>query len=160
MKGECEYMFLGTNHFTIDSKGRVSVPAKWRKLNEDDEFVGFITPPGLTNSEKVCMHVYTQNGFSNFMNKLQSAKYSTSKAAMTQILDTTQYLKVDSQGRILLSDDVRNAINVKDTNNIVLYGSMDKFEIWNEDDIVYDHNAAAQIVDVADVLDQQFGGEN
>lgn len=153
-------MFLGTNHFTIDSKGRVSVPAKWRKLNDDDEFIGFITPPGLTNSEKVCMHVYTQSGFSNFMNKLQGAKYSTSKAAMTQILDTTQYLKVDSQGRILLSDEVRNAINVKDTNNIVLYGSMDKFEIWNEDDIVYDHNAASQIVDVAEVLDKQYGGEN
>lgn len=146
-------MFYGTNPFSLDSKGRISVPAKWRKQNESDEFVGFVTPAGLTNSDRVCLRVYTEPGFDAFMEKLESSRYSIRQAAETQILDTTVYLKIDAQGRITLPPEIRKAIHLEGVNTAVMYGAKKHFEVWNADDLAYDHTEAQKRVSVVDVLD-------
>lgn len=157
-KGEGR-VFYGTHEFSLDSKGRISVPAKWRKQNESDEFVGFVTPRGLTNSDRVCLRIYIESDFDAFMEKMDSSRYSISQAAETQILDTTVYLKLDAQGRITLPPEIRRAIHLDGVNTAVMFGAKKHFEVWNAEDKAFDHEAAEKRVSVVDVLDGRVGAQ-
>ena len=146
-------MFYGKYPYALDSKGRISVPAKWRKQTSDDEFIGFVTPRGLTNSDRVCLHVYVESDFDAFMEKMESSRYSVVQAAETQILDRTVYLKLDAQGRITLPPEIRKAIHLENENAAIMFGAKKHFEIWNEQDKAFDSEAAEKRVSVVDVLD-------
>jgi MraZ protein len=118
-------MFVGEYQHTIDEKGRLTIPAKFRQDFESGLFV--------TCGLDQCLWVYTREGWERFSEKLATLPMSQINTRMlTRFLFSQATDAIpDRQGRILLPDNLRNFINLTDAATII--GANDKVEIWHPD---------------------------
>ena len=94
-------MFMGEYNHTIDGKGRVIVPAKFRDALGD----GFVVTKGLDG----CLFVYPPDAWQAFEEKLQSLPLTNknSRQFARFFLAGAASCEVDKQGRILLPQVLR-----------------------------------------------------
>ena len=120
-----ETMFRGRYEYTIDSKGRVSVPSKFREiLNQqyDDRLV-------ITNYDH-CLVAFPYQEWSLMEEKV--------KTLPTLSKDTRAFLRffyssgidceIDKQGRLLIPQSLRDYANLQ--KDVILVGEGKKIEIW------------------------------
>ena len=118
-------MFMGEYGHTIDAKGRIIVPAKFRESLGDN----FIITKGLDN----CLFVYTNEEWQRFEEKLKTLPL-TNKNARTFtrfFLAGAASVEVDKQGRILLPSVLREFAGLE--KDVVLVGVASRIEIWSKD---------------------------
>ncbi len=115
-------MFVGEYTHSIDEKGRLTIPSKFRA----DFETGLFVTVGLDQ----CLWVYTRDGWDRFSAKLASLPVSQQKTrqAMRFFFSQATDALPDRQGRILLPDKLRAYANLQD--NATLIGVGDKVEIW------------------------------
>ena len=123
-------MLIGEYIHTIDDKNRVSMPVKFRKeLGKK-----IIITPGIGN----CLFVFTSKEWEKVSNKLSSSENDLSFLTADQrnfnryMFGRATEVELDSIGRILLPEFLKNKIGLKDT--VALVGVKDRVEIWNEKD--------------------------
>ena len=123
-------MLIGEYIHTIDDKNRVSMPVKFRKeLGKK-----IIITPGIGN----CLFVFTSKEWEKVSNKLSSSENDLSFLKADQrnfnryMFGRATEVELDSIGRILLPEFLKNKIGLKDT--VALVGVKDRVEIWNEQD--------------------------
>ncbi len=123
-------MLIGEYIHTIDDKNRVSMPVKFRKeLGKK-----IIITPGIGN----CLFVFTSKEWEKVSNKLSSSENDLSFLKADQrnfnryMFGRATEVELDSIGRILLPEFLKNKIGLKDT--VALVGVKDRVEIWNEKD--------------------------
>ena len=119
-------MFMGEFTCKIDEKGRFMLPAKFREILQEDEFV--ITR-GLDNS----IDLFPSNEWVNIENELRKLKRTDSKHRAYQrfVLSAATKLTVDKQGRVNLPNSLVE--HAKINKNIIVTGMVDKIEIWSEE---------------------------
>jgi division/cell wall cluster transcriptional repressor MraZ len=102
--------FEGLVRGSADEKGRVKCPAVIRRfLEETGETVFFVT-----TFNKKTVRIYTREDWKRIMERLQTL---TTDAAQSVLFVTKVYgspASMDKQGRILLSANLRKALNVGD----------------------------------------------
>jgi MraZ protein len=116
-------MLIGEYNHTMDSKGRIAIPAKFReKLG-----AGAIITRGLDN----CLFVFGANEWESLVNKLMSLPLSqaNSRAFVRLMLAGARDAEFDSQGRILIPDYLRKYAGLK--KNVVVAGLYSRIEIWD-----------------------------
>ena len=124
-KGGTIAMFMGEYGHTIDAKGRIIVPVKFRESLGDN----FIITKGLDN----CLFVYTNEEWQRFEEKLKTLPL-TNKNARTFtrfFLAGAASVEVDKQGRILLPSVLREFAGLE--KDVVLVGVASRIEIWSKD---------------------------
>ena len=118
-------MFMGEYNHTIDAKGRLIVPSKFREsLGET-----FVVTKGLDG----CLFVYGNDEWSVFEEKLKSLPL-TNKEARTFVrffLAGAAEVEVDKQGRILVPGVLREFAGLK--KDVVLIGVASRIEIWDRE---------------------------
>ena len=89
-------MFMGEYSHSIDAKGRLIMPAKFRE-QLGDEFV-------VTKSPDKCLYVYTNEEWKNFEEKLATLPITNkgTRQFVRFFLAGAASCEVDKQGRILL----------------------------------------------------------
>jgi MraZ protein len=116
-------MFMGEFLHTIDSKGRLIIPAKFR------ETLGykFITTKGLDN----CLFLYPENEWQNFEEKLKKLPVSqpNARAFVRFFFSGATECEFDKQGRILLPANLREYASLE--KDVVVVGVMNRIEIWD-----------------------------
>lgn len=119
-------MFMGEYNHTIDAKGRLIVPAKFREqLGEQ-----FILAKGLDG----CLAVYPTKEWESFLEKIQSLPLVTNSKARSltrQLSSGAMECELDKQGRVLVSQNLRAFANLE--KEVVLAGNINKIEIWNKE---------------------------
>ncbi len=119
-------MLLGEYRHTLDDKNRVSLPAKFRKeLGKK-----IIITRGLDR----CLSVFSMGEWKNFSKDLSeqtSFNYSNSRAYDRFIASGAVETDVDSSGRILIPDFLKQYGNLG--NKVVVAGVRNRLELWNED---------------------------
>ena len=117
-------MFIGEYNHTIDEKGRLAVPAKFRI----DFKNGAVVTRGLDN----CLFLFTKSSWNELANKLSNLPISQSKsrAFARLMLAGAMDVKLDKQGRIMLPDYLRKYGTLSKKN--VIAGVFNRLEIWNE----------------------------
>lgn len=119
---------VGEHHHKLDPKGRVSLPADFRK----------VLPKNLkvTRSPKdECLYVFEPTAFSAWVNSFFEAKggYRASNPKMarlrTVLNSRARDVEVDGSGRIGISAELRNAAGLD--KDVVLVGNDDHLEIWD-----------------------------
>ncbi|NLU24763.1 MAG: division/cell wall cluster transcriptional repressor MraZ [Clostridiales bacterium] len=105
---------------TVDTKGRLFIPAKLREELGDTFFV--------TIGMDGCLSVYSDESWANFMEKLSALPYSKTKA-LRALLANACKCEPDGQGRILLPAKLRQYANLP--KDVVVIGSFDRAEIWD-----------------------------
>ena len=121
-------MFIGEYSHTIDAKGRLIVPSKFREqLGEE-----FVVTKGLDG----CLFVYENSEWKSFEEKLHALPLTNANARkFTRFFlagaSATRYLRVlDRQGRILIPAVLREFAKLE--KDVVLVGVGSRIEIWNK----------------------------
>ena len=116
--------FVGKFIHTVDTKGRLMVPSKYRAIIEQQTLYLL---PGLSGN----LDAYTEDAFDDFSAKLLSLTDITEEEeeAIRLYLSEADYVNLDPQGRILLSNAMRESADLE--GETVLNGRLDHFEIWN-----------------------------
>ena len=91
-------MFMGEYSHTIDAKGRIIVPVKFRESLGDN----FVVTKGLDN----CLFVYTKEDWQKFEEKLRTLPLTNKDARKFTrfFLAGAAEMEVDKQGRILIPE--------------------------------------------------------
>ena len=119
-------LFLSTFENKIDRKGRLSVPAIYRAVFERHN-----TPLYLFKSlTKSCLEGCGIERIKQIVNAIdQMDVLSEETLTLQTMLSSTQEMKFDNEGRIMLSDDF---IDYADLEGIALFSGIGRsFEIWN-----------------------------
>ena len=116
-------MFIGEYRHSIDDKGRLAVPAKFRASLK----TGAIVTRGLDG----CLYVYTVTEWKKLADKLVGLPMSksNSRAFARLMLAGAMDVSLDKQGRIILPDYLRKYGGLK--KNVVVAGLYNHLEIWD-----------------------------
>ena len=121
-------MLIGEYIHTIDEKNRMSLPVKFRK----EMGKKIIITPGLEQ----CLFIFTNKEWEKVSKKLSSSDNGLSFLKRDQrnfnryMFGRAAEVEIDSIGRILIPEFLKDRINLKDT--AVVVGVEDRVEIWNE----------------------------
>ena len=123
---------FGFNTVSLDKKGRLTIPAKYRAhLIENKESKIVITKDPQYPSLKV----YPGNEWEHISSKLQSLQSLDPVVRNLQwtILGNASVIDFDATGRmlVLIPSELRKYADIKDEKQISLIGMGNKFEIWN-----------------------------
>ena len=117
-------MFIGEYNYSVDTKGRLAIPSKFRAALKS----GAVVTRGLDN----CLFVYTKTEWTVLAKKLASLPISqaNSRAFSRLMLAGAMDVKLDGQGRVILPDYLRQYAAVK--KKVVIAGLFNRLEIWDE----------------------------
>lgn len=133
-------LFLSTFTNKIDKKGRVSVPSSFRTLLTGEAFSGLIAYQSISNQCIESCSIERIKRLSDSIDDLDP--YSDERDAFaTIILGGSVKLQFDSEGRILLPEDLLQFANLQDKACFV--GKGQTFEIWNPE-LYSEHYAKAK----------------
>ena len=118
-------MFMSEYNHTVDTKGRLIVPSKFRE-QLGDEFV-------VTKGMDGCLFVYANDDWSAFEQKLTSLPLINKEARKFArfFLAGAAQVEVDKQGRILIPNVLREFAQL--TKDVVLVGVGSRIEIWGRE---------------------------
>ena len=118
-------MFIGEYSATIDEKGRISVPAKFRSLLKKK----VVVTRGLDNS----LFLYTLEEWKKLAEKLASLPISTAntRAFSRLMLAGAMDSEIDKQGRIILPGYLKEFAKIQ--KKLVFAGLYNRVEIWSEE---------------------------
>jgi len=118
-------VFLGEYSHSIDEKGRIAVPKKFR--NELEK--GLIITRGLDN----CLFVFTDAEWQKLAEQLQKLPLTQASArsfVRLMFAGASEEL-LDKQGRISVPQFLREYAGIK--KNVIVTGLFNRMEIWAED---------------------------
>lgn len=118
-------MFMGEYNHTIDAKGRLIVPSKFRESLGDT----FVVTKGLDG----CLFVYDNEEWAAFEEKLKSLPITNKEARqfVRFFLAGAAEVEVDKQGRILVPNILREFAQI--SKDVVLIGVASRIEIWSKE---------------------------
>lgn len=118
-------MLLGEYQHTLDEKGRMALPAKFRKKLE----AGAIITRGLDK----CLFVFGKKEWEILAQKLIALPLAqaNSRAFSRLMLAGAMDVEIDKQGRILVPDYLREYAQLK--KEVVVAGLYNRMEIWEKD---------------------------
>lgn len=117
-------MFMGEYNHSIDTKGRLIIPSRFREELGDD----FVVTKGLDG----CLFVFPDNEWRAFEEKLKALPLTNKSArqfARFFVAGATP-CELDKQGRILLPQTLREFAGLE--KDVVLTGMLNRIEIWSK----------------------------
>jgi MraZ protein len=116
-------MFLGEFQHSLDAKGRVILPAKYRDQLADGAFV--------TKGRGGCLAVFTPEEFEVVATEIreQSKRGGRELNAARSFFGGTTEVRPDKQGRVALPSNLRDYAGLD--REVVLVGLFSRIEIWD-----------------------------
>ena len=116
-------MLVGKYEQTIDAKGRVNIPSKFRSALGE----AFIAAVG----DEECVCLYPMEEWSAFMERVKAVEVEKRAMLMRYIQENSAECEIDSQGRAVIPAEIRKYAEL--TKEIVVIGEHTKVEIWSKD---------------------------
>ena len=124
-------VLMGHSPAKIDEKGRLKVPASFRKIIEDK----YGNECFITSTDGERALVYPLPVWFDFQARL--AKVPSTSQAKIKMLERVNYFgqvaSIDGQGRVLVPAVLRNVAGIAE--DVVVLGSQDHLIVWNEERI-------------------------
>lgn len=117
--------FSGEYHHSLDTKGRLIVPAKFREILGSRFWIG----KGFDQ----CLQIYDEEDWEAFSNSLKALPKNSDKARklVRYFMSGTVEVEIDKQGRILLPAQLREIAGID--KNVVFVGMGTRGELWSEE---------------------------
>ena len=118
-------MFMGEYHHSIDEKGRIIIPSKFRNELGDS----FVVTRGLEN----CLFVYSLVEWNKIVDKLKKLPFTKRDARnFTRFfLSGAAVTELDKQGRANISSSLIDFAELD--KECIIIGVNDRLEIWSKD---------------------------
>lgn len=120
-------MFRGRYTHTIDAKGRVSIPSKFREAISGRADQAFM----VTNDLDPCLVAYPMEEWMEMEKRLQTLPSFVPEAVQFRrfFISGAQECPVDRQGRILIPANLREYAQLG--REALFVGLLERFEIWS-----------------------------
>lgn len=121
-------MFIGSFKYSVDAKGRVSIPAKLRKYVNPEANDSFV----LTRGTEKCIDLHPMDQWkvmvADKLTKLNS--FDPNEARFVRmLLQEAAEDNLDSQSRLLIPKSLIEYAGIE--KEVFILGAMTKIEIWN-----------------------------
>lgn len=118
-------MFLGEYEYTLDQKGRVAIPAKFRG--------GFKPGLVLARGFEKCIRVFPLDEWTKTAEKLIALPImeANSRRLNRSLFSSAFSLELDGQGRVLLPQPLRDYAEIRES--VVIAGIYSVLEIWSRE---------------------------
>ena len=120
-------MFRGSSSHKLDQKGRLSIPARFKKdIESDGSSLLFLTR--MDN----CIRAYPEQTWLQIEQKFKEQKIKTEKMRrfFRAFIGSVAECEIDKQGRIIIPQNLREYAGLE--KEIVLVGVLEHFEIWSD----------------------------
>ena len=118
--------FHGRYDYTVDDKGRINMPAKFRKLLSPQAAETFV----ICRAPGGCLRAYPQDVWEKYEEELSSRPQTPETLRHQRLLyGTLSDSTLDAQGRISLNASQMSIASI--TKNATLIGQNGYIEIWN-----------------------------
>lgn len=137
-------MLLGEYSHNLDTKGRVSIPAKFR----DDLGSSFIVTKGLDN----CLFIYSKQEWTTFESKLKTLPLTNPNARnfIRFFFSGATECEIDKQGRINIPQNLREYAGI--TKEVYVIGVATRVEIWDKEK--WDNYTSPENMDLDEIAGQ------
>ena len=121
-------MFRGSSFQTVDGKGRVSIPARYREILKGNQESHLI----VTTFEGYLL-VYPQSAWAKVEQELEGGDNFDPKyrAHVRYLVSQAEECAIDKQGRILIPKHLREYGNLD--GDVAIVGMISNFEIWDRE---------------------------
>ncbi len=122
-------MFYGEYLHSIDRKGRLILPAKFREAAKNHFIEKFYVTRGLDN----CLFMLSEEEWKAQENKFKNLPFTKAQSRQFNRLFFSGAVEVtfDSQGRVLLPQYLKDFAGIK--KDVVIVGVSNRIEIWAKD---------------------------
>ena len=142
-------MFMGEYHHSIDEKGRIIIPSKFRsELGES-----FVVTRGLEN----CLFVYSLVEWTKIVDRLKKLPFTKKDARnFTRFfLSGATITELDKQGRANINQPLIDFANLE--KECIIIGVNDRLEIWSKDS--WDNFFNSNSDKLSDIAENLFIGD-
>lgn len=114
----------GKYEHSIDAKGRIIVPSKFREELGDS----FIVTLGLDG----CLYIFSDDGWDKFTEQLEKLPGTKDhRRTKRYFMANAANCDIDKQGRVLVPASLREQAGIE--KDVVLVGMIDKIELWSKE---------------------------
>jgi MraZ protein len=117
-------MLIGGSKHNIDTKGRMFFPARFKEDLWED-----IT---ICRGVEKCLMLFSPEEWKLFSDRIKSQPFSVSSQLQRYFFSTAAQCSVDSQGRLLLPQPLRDYAGLK--KDVWVVGTQNRAEIWDLDE--------------------------
>ena len=119
--------FIGEYQYSLDSKGRINIPAKFRQSLSKDNYNTFVA----TRGQDPCIWIYPMKEWKKIEDELRklSSISGVHRTFIRQIARAATPSTCDKQGRITISPSLLSYAGLKKETLII--GMINKIEIWD-----------------------------
>ena len=138
-------MFMGEYNHTVDAKGRLIVPSKFREQLGDE----FVVTKGLDS----CLYVFENKEWAALEEKLHALPLTNASARKITrfMLSGAVLCETDKQGRILIPSNLREYAGIE--KDAFLLGMGSRIEIWSSARWDEEQKAEGNVDEIAGSLD-------
>jgi MraZ protein len=122
-------MFYGEYEHSIDRKGRLIIPSKFREVFKENYVERFFVTRGLDT----CLFVFTEDEWKKQENRFRSLSFTSSEARRFNRIYFSGAGEVtcDKQGRILVPQYLKDFAKIK--SDVMIIGVSNRIEIWSKE---------------------------
>jgi len=144
-------MFVGRYEVRLDAKNRIIVPLRLRESREGGQLWSQFF---LTLGAEGCIFVYTPEGWQRLMEGMgatQPLADENLRSVQRLVAANADVRECDSQGRIILADELREHAQI--TRDAVWVGAVSRAEIWDKDRwVAYNKKHVSQLGEKLDIV--------
>ncbi|MBQ2945765.1 MAG: division/cell wall cluster transcriptional repressor MraZ [Clostridia bacterium] len=116
-------MLIGEYYHSIDEKGRIMVPVKFR-----NDFAGKVY---ITRGLDKCLFVFGEREWNDLYERIKALKMSDATPVIRFLWNGAAEAEFDKQGRILIPQNLREYAGL--SKDAVFAGSATRAEIWDKE---------------------------
>ncbi|MBE6824676.1 MAG: division/cell wall cluster transcriptional repressor MraZ [Ruminococcaceae bacterium] len=117
-------MFSGTSNQTIDTKGRIILPAKFREELCDTVYV--------TSGFENCVQILSKEQFDRLREQIRALPADKALSLQYILISPATEVAVSSQGRVMIAQKLRE--DAKLSKDIVVVGMDTRVEVWDKEE--------------------------
>lgn len=121
-------MFAGSHLLTVDDKGRLAIPSRFRQQLADEHGSQVF----ITRAYNPCIEVYPAPVFRALAEQIQNLDNRAAADKLKEVfIGHAVETEIDKQGRVLLPQILRRHARLEAS--AVMVGQITRFDIWSED---------------------------
>jgi MraZ protein len=119
--------FKGSYEYSVDSKGRINIPAKLRKYVSPDANDTFV----ITRGYERCLFVYPLDEWNKLEQSIRSLSATNPQHRFftRTLLENASEMQLDGQSRITIPKELLQLAAIE--NEVIILGVLERIEVWN-----------------------------
>jgi len=137
--------FKGSYEYSVDSKGRINIPARLRKYVSPDANDTFV----ITRGYEQCLFVYPLDEWNKLEQSIRQLTTTNPRHRffMRTLLEKASESVLDGQSRISIPKELMQFAGIE--NDVLILGVLERIEVWNP--TVYQRYVSSQADSYEDV---------